>query len=95
MPVRDKLAGKSGQLNIEAAFDVDSDVAEYDQTRAYEVGAVAAKPEAPGERKTAIIQVAVYPSWRKHFHIEAAKRGEKLAPIALRALIERYGLPEE
>lgn len=90
MPIRDKQSIKPRNSNIGAAFEVDSDLP-GDSPRPLETHKGRVEEV---ERKTAIIQVAVYPSWRKHFHIEAAKRGEKLAPVALKALIERYGLPE-
>lgn len=97
MPIRQREDVKPTKSNIGAAFDVDNDAPEEhaQPTEAVTTMPSPQAPEAVAEVKSAIIQVTTYPSWRKHFHIEAAKRGEKLAPIALQALIDRYGLPEK
>jgi hypothetical protein len=87
MPIRkdDEVKPKSSG-GIGSALDIDESMALGQRA--------ASQPEKPKERKTAIIQIAVYPSWRRYFHVEAAKRGEKLAPTALQGLIDRYGLPD-
>ena len=88
MPIRKNEEVKSKNSGgIGSALDIDESMVLKQQ--------VVPQPEKPKERKTAIIQVAVYPSWRKHFHVEAAKRGEKLAPTALKGLVDRYGLPSD
>ncbi len=87
MPIRkDEEVKSKSSGGIGSALDIDKSMTLEQRA--------APQPEKLKERKTAIIQIAVYPSWRKYFHVEAAKRGEKLAPTALQGLIDRYGLPD-
>ncbi len=71
---------KNRDTGMGAAFDADQ-----------EVVARTAVQRPRKEAKTATMTQKVEPSLRRHFLSEAAKRGEKLTPIIVKLLIERYG----
>lgn len=82
MPKREQVRSSKG-AGIEGAIESDESVVRQELNKK-----TIEKKDAPLTQKT-------YPSWRKHWNIEAAKRGEKIAPVIEQFLIKRYGLPTD
>lgn len=82
MPKREQVK-LSQSAGIEGALESDENVVRQALTR------------KPKEKKDAPLTQKTFPSWRKHWNIEAAKRGEKIAPVIEQFLINRYGLPTD
>ena len=90
MPIRKDKDIRADQSGITGAMDSDANWVKKERAR-LETTPLAPEPK---EKKTAIVQLTTYPSWRQHFKVEAAKNKTNMSAVMLKAMIAEFGLPE-